>query len=114
MNNGSIRFDPEKKPDIKPQLREREAKLIRILTAVEVLKHSEAWSTLTTELFADLATSKRRDLLKEAKKPDPNTNMLNRISGELFWAERYSDLNKLENEFRFELQSIKERLHEPG
>lgn len=109
MNNSSIQ--PEAIKDLETKLQEREAKLIRILEAIGRVKESEAWSTLKIEVFDNLGSILKRDLLTEAKKDDPNPNKLNRLTGELKWAEKFSDLEKFENEQRVELKAIRLRIH---
>lgn len=91
---------------------ERQVKLTRIIETIRSLKASSEWSTLKTEVFDTLVESLEKDLREEAKKDNPDTNKLNRISGELQWAERYSDLDKWENALRVELTRINRRLHE--
>jgi len=52
-----------------------------------------------------------KDIRTEAKKEDVSTNKLNRLSGELKWAERYADLGKLENTYKVQLQSVRTKLY---
>lgn len=109
MNNSSIQ--PEVIKDLETKLQEREAKLIRVLEAIGRMKESEAWSTLKIEVFDSLTGILKRELLTEAKKDDPNTNKLNRLAGELKWSEKFSDIEKFENEQRVELKAIRLRIH---
>lgn len=110
MNNSSIQ--PETSKDESAiKIQEHEAKLVRILEAIGRMKESEAWSTLKTEIFDGLSTSLKRELLTEAKREDPNTNKLNRLTGELKWAEKFSNLEKFEESQRVELKAIRLRIH---
>lgn len=97
---------------IQEKVQEREASLVKQIAAIRDICESLSWSTLKTEVFDPLLTSLKRDLEEEAKKQDPNSNKLNRISGEIKWAERFSDLEKFESSLLVELQYIKTRLHE--
>lgn len=110
MNNASIRDKTVESVIEKTQ--EREAALIRQIQAIEDIAGSESWSTLKTEIFDDLLTRLERELREEAKMENPNTNKLNRITGEMKWAERFSDLEKLKDAQRVELQGIRKRNHE--
>lgn len=110
MNNSSVQPEATK-IDLEVKLQEREAKLIRIIEAIGRVKESEAWSTLKIEVFDGLSSVLKRELLTEAKKDDPNTNKLNRLSGELKWSEKFTDLEKFENEQRIELKAIRLRIH---
>lgn len=110
MNNSSIKLEVTK-DDLEVKLQEHEARLIRILEAIGWMKSSQAWSTLKIEVFDGLSVNLKRELLAEARKDDPNTNKLNRLTGELRWAEKYSDLEKFEETQRVELKAIRLRIH---
>lgn len=116
MNNSRITLDVEtlsedKTLDIKPKLREREQKLLNLIEAIRAVSKTREWGTLKTELFETLVHSLERDLRTEAKKEDPDTRKLNRLSGQLKWAERYADLNKLEEVFKVELTGLRKQLY---
>lgn len=110
MNNSSIQPDSLKN-EFENKTQEHEAKLVRIVEAIGRMKELEAWSTLKTEIFDGLSTNLKRDLLTEAKKEDPNPNKLNRLAGELKWAEKFSNLDKFEESQRVELKAIRSRIH---
>lgn len=110
MNNSKFALDSivEEKPiDRSPELKEKEARVIRILEAIRVIQNSEAWCSLKYEVFDGLVLKFEKELKEEAKKDDPCPKKLNRIAGQLKWAERYSDLSKLENVYKVELQGIR-------
>lgn len=114
MNNSKIVLDytddtPEK--EMLPKLRAEESRLVRIIEAIQEVQQTKAWSTLKTEVFDNLVNVLEKDLRTEAEKPDPDPKKLNRLSGEIKWARRYSDLQKYENEKRVELQNIRINLH---
>ncbi len=114
MNNSKFALDSlvEEVPiDRTPDLKEKEARLIRILEAIQVIQRSEQWSSLKLEVFDGLTARLERDLKDEAKKPNPDPNKLNRIAGELKWAEKFSDLSKMENQYKVELQGVRLQLN---
>lgn len=116
MNNSKLAIDsvslsPEENVDIKPQLRQREGTLLKIIEALQGVEKSAAWSTLKTEVFDNLVNVIEKELRDEAKKESPDTLKLNRLAGQLKWAEKYSDLSKLEKVFRTELISIRNNLY---
>lgn len=112
MNLSQVTIAIEEQPqDNSPKLRTEESRLVRIVEALQEVQSSKAWSTLKTEVFDNLVNVLEKDLKTEAEKPDPNTNKLNRIAGEMKWTRRYSDLSKFENEKRVELQNIRIQLH---
>ena len=113
MNLSRMQVDlvVEPKEDITPQLRAEESRLLRIIEAVQEIQKSNAWGSLKTELFDNLVNVLERNLKEEAKKENPSLNLLNRITGELKWAERFSDLGKLENKYRVELKNVRIKLN---
>lgn len=113
MNNSQVLTDsqPEPSDDIAPKLRAEEARLLRIVEAIQGVQQTKEWSSLKTEVFDNLVNVLEKELRTEAKKDEPSPFKLNRISGELKWAERFSDFNKLENDYRVQLQNVRLRLH---
>lgn len=112
MNLSQVSIEIEKtQEDNKPKLRSEEARLVRIVEALQEVQSSKAWSTLKTEVYDNLVNVLDKDIRTEAEKSDPDPNKLNRIAGEVKWARRYSDLAKFENEKRVELQNIRIQLH---
>lgn len=113
MNLSQVQVDlgDEPQADIKPKLQAEEARLLRIIEAVQGLSSSKEWSTLKTEVFDNLVNSLERDLRDEAKKTNPDPLKLNRIAGEMKWAERFSDFNKFEQAHRIQLQQIRLKLY---
>lgn len=114
MSNNSLILDLnvlEEKPDTTPQLKEREQYLVRVIEALRGVRHSKEWSTLKTELFDGLTASLEKQLKNEARQEDLNVLSLARIAGQLKWAERYADLEKLEQTFLVELKNIRLNLY---
>lgn len=116
MNNSKIALEvatlaQENAVDIKPQLREREQKLVTIIEAIREIKQMSAWSTLKEHIFDSLTESLKRDLLVESRKDSPDTLKLNRVSGQLKWAERFANLDKLEEGYKTELFGLRKQLY---
>lgn len=91
-------------------LRNEESRLVRIIESLQEVQKTKAWSSLKAEIFDNLVNVLEKSLKTEAEKEDPSTNKLNRISGELKWAKKFSDLTKFENEKRVELKNIRQHL----
>jgi hypothetical protein len=116
MNNSKLALDSigislDKKVDRASFLREREQKLIHIIEDIKGISESQAWRSLKTEVFDGLVTTLEKELREEAKKDTPDTLKLNRLAGQLKWAEKYSDFDKLANIFRVELNGIRTMLY---
>ena len=112
MNNSFIKspIDTQVKKNLKERYIEEETSVIRVIEAIQKLKESREWSTLKTEIFDSLTENLKKDLFSEAQKPDTNPMRLNRLAGELSWAEKFSDLQKLEDRYKVELQRIRVRI----
>lgn len=116
MNNSklsieSVSLKQEEVSDRVPELREKEQELINILECIQRISSTDEWSTLKTKVFDSLPESLSKEILIEAKKENPDTLKLNRLAGQLKWAERYSDLSKLEQEFRLKLTQVRKLLY---
>lgn len=117
MNNSQLAQDfassltIESQVDVTPKLKEREAELVNIIGAIQGVKQTAAWGTLKSKIFDGLTTRFERELREEALKETPDTLKLNRISGQLTWANRYSDLDKLENMYRTELSGLRKQIY---
>ncbi len=116
MNNSKLAIDSisltqDVEVDRTPQLKNREGQLIKIIEAIESVGKSEAWSTLKTEVFDSIVNILEREIKDEAKKESPDTLKLNRLAGQLKWAEKYSDLSKLGGVFRQELIGLRKTLN---
>lgn len=116
MNNSKLALDSvslenEQPRDIKPELRQKEERLVKIIEAIQGIEQSKDWSTLKTEMFDELPKQIRKEMLSEARKENPDTHKLNRLSGELKWAEKFADLSKFEASQRVELSRIRTMLY---
>ena len=113
MNLAQVQADLTNEPreDLSPKYRAEEARLLKIIEALQGVEQSKEWSTLKTEVFDTLVNSLEKDLRTEARKETPDPNKLNRLTGELIWAERYSDLGKLGNRYREQLQAVRIKLN---
>lgn len=95
-------------------LREREAKLIRMIEALVALSKSPEWSTLKEELFSDVLDSIEKSIRSEADKPEVNISAIYRLQGEKKWARNYADPLLLVDNYRAELANIRKQLNPPG
>lgn len=111
LSQVTIEIQEDSQQDIQPKLRAEESRLVRIVEALQEVQSTKAWSSLKTEVFDNLVNVLEKDIKNEAKKEDPSPLKLNRLSGELRWAERFSDLSKLENQYRIQLTGVRTQLH---
>ncbi len=116
MNNSKFAIDSVSLTLEEPHVdldafKEREQKLVKVIEALREVQQIKSWSSLKTELFDELPANLEKQISVEAKKENPNIQKLNRLAGELKWAERFSDLKKLEDTFLVELQSVRKQLY---
>lgn len=114
MNNSTIRLDSFEPPSDElrlKSLRELEGKNIRIISAIEEIQKTAAWSSLKEIIFDGLVSGLEKSALEEATKGTPEPLKLSRIAGELTWARRFADLTGYANEKRSELLAIREQLY---
>lgn len=97
--------------DRTPELREKEGEIIKILECLQKVQATEEWSTLKTKVFDGITESLSKEIFSEARKENPDALKLNRLAGQLKWAERYSDLSKIEGEFRLQLTNVRKLLY---
>ena len=112
MNNSFLNIEPEPIPQqTKEWLRAEESRIVKILEALTAISSSKEWQVLKTEVFDNLVNVLERNIQEEVKKEDIRLAILNHLAGELKWAERYSNLSKLEEHYRSLLTSIRTKLH---
>lgn len=101
----------EEPQDFRPQLREREAELVKIIEALGQVEAADEWQTLKKLLFDGIVEKLERLIAFEASAREINTPELYRLQGQLAWAKRYSNLEELRNIFKVELKNIKKSIN---
>jgi hypothetical protein len=103
-------MDTELTEEQKTNLRKTQADLMRLLEALSKLDKSEEWNVLKELVFDKSVASIERQLLSESLNETIETNKLYKLQGELAWAKRYSDVNRLADTLKTQLKDIKNRL----
>lgn len=116
MNNSKLIIEYntltlEEEKDRTPDFQEKESELIKIIDDLQGIQRTKEWSSLKKKVFDGLVGSLSKEVTEEARKENPDTLKLNRLAGQLLWAEKYSDLSKLEGTFRLQLASIRHQLY---
>lgn len=117
MNNSKIVADDmslslEESVDNTEHLGERQSELVRIIEAIERIDESDEWSTLKSLIFSHTVESLEKRLKNESERLEIHVPLIHQIQGQLMWARKYADLNKLAESYRVELANIK-RLTQP-
>lgn len=117
MNNSlnidlSESFQEETNTD--ERLREREAKLVRMLEALIAIRESNEWSSLKDELFDGMLETIEGKLRSEMLKAELNNPEIYRLQGERKWARNFADFSSLIGKYRAELAHIRNVLTPGG
>lgn len=114
MNNAFIveqNQEPEDKPvDKTTWLRQREGELVKLIEAIGKVSESDAWKILKSHIFDGVVETIERRIDTESMKPELDTAELYRLQGQLGWAKKYADFNKLKEVFKVELEGIRKQL----
>lgn len=114
MSNSKIVIDEvtlslDESFDNTERLREKESTLLKIIEALEGIKVSEDWSTLKLLIFDSLLENLEKRLKSESEQLELKPNQIHQLQGQLFWARKYADLDKLTNMYRVELANIRKK-----
>lgn len=112
MNNSQIILEEELVVDTTVILRERKTELVKIIEAINKLAKNDSWQTLKEIVFDGLVESLQKRLRVECEKNELNAPEIYRLNGQLQWARRYSDLYKLAETYKIELNNITKKLNE--
>jgi methionine salvage enolase-phosphatase E1 len=105
MNNSLLQLEVQE-VDISPQLRERERELLGIIEAFRKVSASEYWKVLRIKVFDGVVGSLHKKLIAEK-----NPTEMYRLQGQIVWAEKYADLEKMAQAYENELKSVRKKLH---
>lgn len=111
MNNASLTENTTE--DTKPRLRGREGELVTIIEALRAIEASAEWSSLKTYVFDGVVESLMRRLVTEASKSPLDDKEIYNLQGQLQWAKKYANLQKLADGFVLELKNVRLQLNPP-
>lgn len=105
MDNLEVFFE-EVQVDYTPNLRQREQEIIAIVESLRAVKSSQHWRNLQEKVFNGVLES-----LQSRIRSEKNPTEIYRLQGQIVWAEKYTDLNKLCQAYEVELQNIRKQLN---
>src|SRR3990167_11178088 len=112
MNNSNVHNIEEKEDSRLSFLQEQQGELTRLVEAINRVEASEDWRKLK-ELWLDGIVEKlERQLKDEAQKGEVSLPKLYRLQGQIEWARKYSNLKKISDEKRLEIENIKKQIYE--
>lgn len=109
MNNSRIAIEQDVESK-ETMLVQRQGELTRIVEAIRRIADSEDWKVLKELVFDGVLKTLERQLKDEAQKATVVTAELYRLQGQLVWARKYADLDKLAEFFKMQIESIKNNI----
>ena len=113
MNNSKIVFENlEEKEDSRLSfLQEKQGELAQLVEAINRVDTGEDWRKLKELLLDGIVEKLERQLKDEARKDEISLPKLYRLQGQIEWARRYTNLKKIADDKRLELESIKKQIY---
>lgn len=84
-----------------------QARLVRIIEAIDELVKNDSWRTLQELCFSREEERINRLLLTEAKETAPDLTTIHQLQGELQWAKRYGNLVSYAQLLKNQLEKLK-------
>lgn len=111
MNNSKITFESvnlsmQEPPDLSPAMRQKETELLEILDAINHIKASNYWKLLHEKVLTGVLAGLQRRIRSEK-----NPTEIYRLQGQIVWAEKYTDLDKLAQAYQNELSLVRKQLN---
>ena len=109
MNNSNLQLEKE---DRIPFLQEQQGEMAKLVEAINRVEANEDWRKLK-EIFLDKVVEKlERQLRDEAKKDEVSLPKLYRLQGQIEWAKKYTNLKKISDDKRLEIENLKKQTYE--
>ena len=113
MNNSNIQLEKEEDSRLSFLL-EKQGELAQLVEAINRVEANDDWRKLKELLFNGVVKKLERQLKDEASRNEVNLPKIYRLQGQIEWAKKYSDLKKISNEKRSELDNLKKQTYEPN
>lgn len=116
MNNSKIALESseENKDNRLSFLQNQQGEFTQFVEAINRVESNEDWQKLRKLLLDDVVTKLEKELRSEAEKSVLNEPKIYRLQGQLEWARKYTDLKKLADYKRLEIENIKNQIYERG
>lgn len=111
MNNSFLK-DEEEVIDNSGVLYKRKTELTKIIESINSLSKNPNWQILKELVFGKVEERLEKSIQVEAKKNELQPAEIYRLQGQLLWAKRYSNIYKLAEAYKIELDNITKKLNE--
>lgn len=114
MNNSKIAIEnatlmDEPEIDITPWLVQRQKELTEIIEAIRAINSSSYWKVLQNKVFQGSL-----EVLERQIRTERDSKEMFRLQGQLGWAEKFTNLEKLSDVYRKELENVNKQLKKNG
>ena len=109
MNNSKIAIEnlEEKEDNRLSFLQKQQGESTQLVEAINRVENSDDWRKLKELLLDGVVTSLEKSLRSESEKRELNLPEIYRLQGQLGWARKYTNLGKLVEVKRKEIENIK-------
>lgn len=109
MNNSKIALEnlEENKDNRLSFLQNQQGEFTQLVEAINRVESNEDWQKLRKLLLDDVVTKLEKELKLEAEKSVLDEPKIYRLQGQLEWARKYTNLKKLADYKKLEIESIK-------
>ena len=116
MNNSKlfteIIYELEETEDKVSFLQKQQGELAQVIEVINRIEANEDWQKLKRLLLDGIVVNLEKQLLLETTKDEINPPKIYRLQGQLVWAKKYSDLKKLSEAKRQQIENIKNQINE--
>lgn len=109
MNNSQIAIEnlEENKDNRLSFLQKQQGELTQLVEAINRVESNEDWLKLKDLLLDNVVINLEKNLKSEAEKSELSQPKIYRLQGQLEWARKYTNLNKLVEVKKKEIENIK-------
>ena len=112
MNNSKIAQDSiEQEFNQTLDLEKKRGEIIQVIEAINGVTESDDWRKLKRLLLDGVVTTLEKHLMNETSKPDVNLPEVYRLQGQLAWAKKYTDLKKLSDWYKRQVENINNQIN---
>ena len=111
MNNSNLQLE-EKEDSRLSFLQEKQGELVRLVEAINRVEANEDWRKLKELFLNEIADKLERQLKDEAKKDEVSLPKIYRLQGQIEWAKKYTNLKKISDDKRLEIENLKKQIYE--
>ena len=113
MNNSKIVLDNlEEETDNLSVFQKKRGELTQIVEAINRVESNQDWKKLKKLMLDGVVTTLERQLKIEMARKELDAPEIYRLQGQLGWARKYTDLKKLGEFFRKQIENINNQLNE--